>query len=199
MKSIEINGKSRTDLGKKATKALRNNAEVPCVLYGGEKTQHFHAPVKEFKNLIYTPNTYLVDLKIDGKLFKAVIQASQFHKVSDELLHLDFLQIFEDKKLTVLVPIATHGFAKGIQAGGKLQILNNKLKVHGFIKDLPDVLNIDITDLELGKTIKVGELSYENVELIDAKNSVVCAIRMTRVAKNEAAAVAGAASVAAKE
>jgi large subunit ribosomal protein L25 len=186
MKSIQINAKSRTDLGKKATKQLRYNQEVPCVLYGGEKTIHFHAPAKEFKNLIYTPHTLLVDLFIDEKPHKAIIQAQQYHPVSDDIQHLDFYQIFEDKKITVSVPIATHGFAKGVQAGGKLTVVTRKLKVTGLAKDLPDILDIDIANLELGKSIRVGDLSYENVELSDPKNLVVCAIKLTRAAKGQA-------------
>jgi large subunit ribosomal protein L25 len=183
MKSISITGKSRTDLGKKATKLLRKNQEVPCVLYGGEKTFHFHAPAKEFKDLIYTPHTFLVDLNIDGTAYRAVIKDTQFHVVTDALLHLDFYQIFDKNKITVLVPVATHGFAKGVQEGGKLQILNRKLHVRGFANDIPDILNINIENLGLGKTIKVGELSYENVELTDPKNLVVCTIKLTRAAK----------------
>lgn len=194
MKSIQISGKSRTDLGKKATKQLRYNAEVPCVLYGGEKTLHFHAPAKEFKNLLYSPHTQLVDLNIDGKEYKAIVQAQQYHPVTDEVQHLDFYQIFEDKKITVSIPVATHGFAKGVQAGGKLQVVNRKLKVKALPKNLPDILNINIEDLELGKSIRVGDLSYENVELTDLKNMVVCTIKMTRAAKGNAAEEAQSAS-----
>ena len=185
MKTIEIQGKLRKELGKKATKQIRKAGEVPCVIYGGEKNVHFSANVSEFKTLIYTPESYLLNLNIDGTVIPAIMQDSQYHPVNDEILHVDFLQISEDKKVEIAIPVATHGFAVGVQDGGKLQILNRKLRVSAFAKDLPEILNIDITELTLGKSIKISELSFENLELLDPKNSVVCSVKLTRAAKGD--------------
>jgi len=194
MKTIEIKGSLRQEVGKKVTKLLRKDAEVPCVLYGGEQNMHFHLNVKEVAPIVYTPNAYLVSLNLDGKIYKAIMHALQFHPVTDDLLHLDFKEVFEDKRVVVSVPIIVKGFAVGVQAGGKLQVKARSLKVKGLVKDMPEELVIDITNLELGKSIKVADLNYENLELMEAKNSVICSVKLTRAAKGAAGEEANAAA-----
>lgn len=183
MKTIEIKGTKRTDLGKKATKQLRNEEQVPCVIYGGEEVIHFSAPEKEFKKIIFTPNVYIVNVNVDGTTFPCILQDKQFHPVDDSMLHADFLQISEDKPVNIEIPVELSGFAEGVKAGGKLQLEKRKLKVRGLAKNLPDTLKIDITNLGLGKTIQVGALSYDNIELTTAKNAVVVAVKLTRAAR----------------
>ncbi len=183
MKTVEIKGTKRTDLGKKATKQLRNEDHVPCVIYGGEEIIHFSAPSKEFKKIIYTPNVYIINVNVDGQVYPCILQDTQFHPVVDQLFHLDFLQVKEDKPINIEIPVELTGFAEGVKAGGKLQLEKRKLKVRGLAKNLPDTLKIDITNLGLGKTIQVGALSYENIELTTAKNAVVVAVKLTRAAR----------------
>ncbi len=183
MQTIEIKGTKRTDLGKKATKQLRKEEQVPCVIYGGKEVVHFSAPEKEFRNLIYTPNIYLVKLVIDGADYNCILQDSQFHPVVDQLIHADFLQINDTKPVNIEIPVELQGFAEGVKEGGKLLLEKRKLKVRALAKHLPDTLKIDITNLTLGKTIQVGSLSFDNLELTNAKNAVVVAVRLTRAAR----------------
>jgi large subunit ribosomal protein L25 len=182
MKTFDIKGKERESLGKKATKALRVEELVPCVLYNGKENVHFSVEEKAFQYLVYTPNVYIVNVDIDGKVSKALMQDIQFHPVTDRILHADFLEINDDKKVNFSIPVKLNGLAKGVTQGGKLMLKLRKLKVRGFAKDFPDTLDIDITDLELGKTIKVGDLSFDNLELLDAKNAVVTTVKLTRSA-----------------
>lgn len=183
MQSIEIKGTVRTEVGKKSTKALRIEGQVPCVIYGGEENVHFTASEKEFRKLIYTPNVYIVNVNLDGKIYSTVLQDKQFHPVKEQLLHADFLQISEDNPVTIEIPVVLNGFAEGVKSGGKLQLEKRKLKVKALAKDLPDTLDINIDSLGLGNTIQVAELSYDNLELLNAKNAVVVAVRLTRAAR----------------
>lgn len=182
MKTIEIKGTERKEVGKKSTRELRKADRVPCVLYGGEKVIHFSAEVNEFRNLVYTPNVYIVGLDIEGQKINAIVQSIDFHPVTDAILHIDFLQVFEDKKIGIAIPVKLTGLAKGVQEGGKLMLKQRKLNVRGFAKDFPDALEIDVTEMTLGKSKKVSELSFDNLELLDPKNSVVAAVRLTRSA-----------------
>ena len=181
MKSIEIKGSVRTDLGKKATRELRKNNGVPCVVYGVQNG---------LRNLVYTPHIYVVDLNIDGKTVNAIMKDIQFHPVKDSILHVDFYQIDEAKPIVMEVPVQLEGLAEGVRAGGKLALQMRKLKVKALYNAIPERLTIDVTALGLGKTIKVGELHYEGLELINAKEAVVCAVKLTRAARG-AAATAG--------
>jgi large subunit ribosomal protein L25 len=183
MKTIEIKGLKRETLGKKATKQLRNEDNVPCVLYGGEEVLHFYADSKEFRKLIYTPHVYIVKVNVDEKTVNAIIKDAQFHPVSEEVLHIDFLQIFEDKPVVIDVPVKLEGFAEGVRAGGKLQLEKRKLTVKALPKNLPDNLTINIDNLKLGSTRKVGDLTFENLELLNAKNAVVVSVKLTRAAR----------------
>ena len=188
MKSIEIKGSLRTDLGKKGTRELRKNNGVPCVLYGvkkdenGPEATHFSVTVEGLRKLVYTPNIYLVNLDIDGTVVTAIMKDIQFHPVTDAILHVDFLQVEENKAIVMEVPVQLEGLAEGVRAGGKLALQIRKLKVKALYNAIPERLVIDVTSLGLGKTIKVGELSYEGLELINAKDAVVCAVKLTRAA-----------------
>ena len=197
MKSIEIKGSLRTALGKKATRELRKDNGVPCVLYGVKKDEnglpvatHFTVPVDGLRNLVYTPNIYSVNLDIDGTVVTAIMKDIQFHPVKDTILHVDFLQVEENKPIVMEVPVQVEGLAEGVRAGGKLALQLRKLKVKASYTAIPERLVIDVTPLGLGKTIKVGELNYEGLELINAKEAVVCAVKLTRAARGAAAAAA---------
>lgn len=186
MKSVEIKCNLRQDLGKKDSKKLRAQEKVPCVLYGGGENVHFWALEKDFRKVIYTPNVYLIDLNIDGKVYHAIVQDVQFHPVSDKIQHVDFIQISPDKKVAIEIPVQLNGVPAGVKEGGKLMIAMRKLKVRALPKHLPDVLEIDVTNVGLGKTIKVSDMKFPNVEALDAKNSVIASVRLTRAARGAA-------------
>ncbi len=194
MQEITINGKLRTNLGKKATRELRRAGEVPCVVYGVEKNENgqpvaksFSVTQKELSKLIYTPNVYIVNLNIDGQEVKAILQDLQCDFVTDRPVHVDFYQITEEKPIAIEIPVKLNGLAEGVKAGGKLTLNVRKLKVKAPYKSLPDILNIDVTNLGLGKSMKVAALSYEGLEILTSKEVVVCAVRMTRAARAAAA------------
>lgn len=183
MKTIELKGNLREDLGKKSSKLLRKDEKVPCVLYGGETNVHFYVTERSLKHIIYTPHVYVIKLDVDGKKFDAIVQDMQFHPVHDRPVHIDFLEVKEDKVVKISLPVQLNGFPVGVQQGGKLNLDSRKLKVSALAKDLPDLLEIDVTDLSLGKTIKIGDLSFDNLELLDSKNAVVASVRLTRAAR----------------
>ncbi len=187
MKTFELNGSERADLGKKSTKALRNANQIPAVLYGGEKTTHFAVNQTDVRKLIYTPEIFLINLTIDGKKVTAILKDIQFHPVTDNILHIDFLEVFENKPVVIDVPVVLDGLAEGVKAGGKLSLDSRKLKVKALYKDIPENLHINIENLALGKSIQVSELSFDNLELLNAKNSVVCRVQLTRAARGLAA------------
>jgi len=173
MKTIEIKGSFRTELGKKSSKQLRKIGNVPCVIYGKEKNIHFHAHELAFKNLIYTPEAHLVDLNIENQVHKAVIKDVQYHPVSDKILHADFIEVFENKPVTISIPIKVSGDSVGVIAGGKLTIKKRSLKVKGLPTDLPEFLPIDITNLKIHESVKVGDISFDKIELLDQKKLMV--------------------------
>ena len=190
MKSIEVEGSLRTETGKKATHELRKNDSIPCVLYGSQKDEngniidtHFAVTNEAVRKLVYTPHIYVVDLNIDGKIVNAVMKDIQFHPVTDKILHIDFYQIDESNPIVMEVPVQLEGLAEGVKAGGKLSLQMRKLKVKALYNVIPERLVINVSNLGLGKTIKVGELSYEGLELLNAKDAVVCAVKLTRAAR----------------
>jgi large subunit ribosomal protein L25 len=183
MKTIEIKGTFRTELGKKSSKLIRRAGSVPCVIYGKEKNIHFHAPELSFKNLVYTPAAHLVKLIIEDKEYDAVLKDMQFHPVKDNILHADFIEIHDKKPVVINIPIKVSGDSVGVIAGGKLSIKRRNLKVKGLAKDLPEALAIDITNLKIHEGIKVGDLSYDKIELLDPKKSMVLTIATSRVAQ----------------
>lgn len=195
MKSIQIQGSARTETGKKATRDLRRNDSVPCVLYGSQKDEngkqiatHFSVTVDGLRKLVYTPHIYVVDLNIDGKIINAVMKDIQFHPVTDAILHVDFYQIDENNPIVMEVPVQLEGLAEGVKAGGKLVLQMRKLKVKALYNVIPERMVINVSSLGLGKTIKVGELSYEGLEIQNAKDAVVCAVKLTRAARGAQAA-----------
>lgn len=185
MKSIEIKAVSRDHFGKKSSGSLRAENNVPCVMYGGEENLHFYAQENVFRKLVYTPEVYLVNLIIDGKNYNAVMKDLQFHPVSDRLLHIDFMQVFENKPVTINIPIKITGESAGVKAGGKLRIKRRTLRVKGLAADLPDHLTIDISKIQIGQSIKIGDLSYDKLEIIDNKRAMVVAVAVSRVALKE--------------
>ena len=214
MKSFKLNGTPREDLGKKATKALRKQGLIPAVLYGqapvklpftgtlkpGEKLVEIEGDmgivVTDFtvsfdgvRKLIYTPDIHLVEIDWeDGRQNRAILKDVQFHPVTDAVLHLDFLEVFGDKPIVMNVPVELVGHAKGVKAGGKLNHAMRRLRVKGHAAQIPEKLIVNVDNLELGKVIKVGELTFENVEVMSPKNAVVCAVKMTRAAQSAAGA-----------
>lgn len=182
MKTISISVKKRADLGKKATRDLRKDANVPCVMYGGKEVLHFYAHENEFLNLVYSPNVYIVNIDIEGEKRKAVMQELQFHPVTDKIIHIDFVEVFDDRPVTISIPIKLTGAAIGIKEGGKPRQKRRSLKVKGLPGDLPDFLEIDITNVKIGDVLKVGDLSYPKLEVLDPERSMVYAIVSSRVA-----------------
>lgn len=197
MKSIDIAGSLRTETGKKATRDLRRNNQVPCVLYGVNKDEkglpvatHFTVTVEGLRKLVYTPHIYVVNLNIDGQVVNAIMKDIQFHPVTDAILHIDFYQINEEFPITMEVPVQLEGLAEGVRAGGKLVMQVRKLKVKALYNNVPERMVINVTNLGLGKTIKVGDLHYDNLEILNAKDTVVCAVKLTRAARGAQAAAA---------
>jgi large subunit ribosomal protein L25 len=194
MKEITINAQARTEYGKKASRDLRRAGQIPAVFYGVEKDEN-GLPVaksikiseKELAKLLYTPNVYIVNLVVDGTPVKAILKDLQCDFVTDRPVHVDFYQITEDKPVVFEIPVKLNGLAEGVRAGGKLALNVRKLAVKALYTQFPDTLDIDVTNLALGKTMKVGELSYEGLEIITSKEVVVCAVRMTRAARAAAA------------
>lgn len=195
MRSFELKGTARniaerSSEQKRALKAMRKNNEVPCVLYGVGKdadgkpvATHFTVSYDSLRNLVYTPHIYVVDLTIDGKMVNAIMKDIQFHPVKDTILHVDFYQIDEAKPIVMEVPVALEGLAEGVKAGGKLSLQMRKLKVKAIYDQIPEKLTINVDHLGLGKTMQVGALHFEGLELMNAKNAVVCAVQLTRAAR----------------
>lgn len=190
MKTFELKGTVRTDLGKKASKAERVSDNIPCVLYGGKENVHFTTTVSEVRKLVYSPEVFVVNLEIDGKKTISIMKALQFHPVSDKVLHIDFLQLTEDKPVIVELPVKLEGLAEGVKAGGKLSLEMRKLKVKGLYTKIPENIVIDVTALGLGKSIQVAKVAVPDLEILNAKNAVVAQVKLTRAARG-AAAVAG--------
>ncbi len=181
MKSISIPAQLRTETGKKDSKRLRKEGNVPCVMYGGEKIVHFYTHENNFKDLIYSPNVYIVNFDIDGSNYNAVLQDIQFHPVSDKISHIDFIQVSEAKPVIMSIPVKVTGESAGIKAGGKMRLRRRTIKVRGYIKDLPDTLEVDITDLNIGQSIKIHQLSYPNLEILDPQRAMVVAVATSRM------------------
>ncbi len=190
MKTLVLKGQKRDTLGKKEAKLLRSKEIVPAVLYGAGEPVHFSVPFNELRHLIYTPDVLLIDLDIEGSVYHAIMQDIQWHAVEEQILHIDFLKIEENKKIKIDIPVKIVGLAKGIKAGGKLKTNLRRLKVKALAKNLPDVIEVDVTKLEVGQSIKVGELNLKDIEILDKKTNVVVAVTITRAAKSAGGAVA---------
>ncbi len=219
MKTFALTAAPRTNLGKKATKALRAEGKIPAVINGGEVvTLPYEGALKEgqkvveiaenksantkkaiittdvvinkedVRKLIYTPEIFVIDLTVNGETKKAVLKDIQFHPVTDEILHIDFLEVSENKPVVMEVPVALEGHAEGVKAGGKLTLSMKKLKVKAIYNAIPEKIVVNIDNIKLGQSLKVGALHYEGLELINSKNAVVCAVQLTRAARGQQAA-----------
>ncbi|MDD3875325.1 MAG: 50S ribosomal protein L25/general stress protein Ctc [Bacteroidales bacterium] len=189
MKSVSISGSQRENVGKKDAKANRNNGLVPCVLYGGKEQKTFVLNEKELLAIINTHEVYLVELNLNDKVFKCFVKEIQAHPVTDKILHIDFLEVSLTKPIVVELPITITGTSPGVLGGGKLQSKLRKLKVKGIYTDLPDYISVDISNLELGSSIKVSQLHQEKIEFLNNPNSVVCMVKLTRGAISAASEV----------
>jgi len=185
MKSITIKGSQRESVGKVATKALRNAGQVPCVIYGGDKPLHFSAPEIAFKNLVYTPNVYTATIELDGQKIAAILQDIQFHPVTDKILHIDFYQLFDDKEITMEIPVHLVGKAPGVLNGGSLRFPKRKLRVKALPGNLPDFFNADISKLKIGSKLFVTDIDSNNCTFLHPDNTVVAQVRMSRNATED--------------
>ncbi|MCK9502171.1 MAG: 50S ribosomal protein L25/general stress protein Ctc [Lascolabacillus sp.] len=194
MKTFELKGEIRDGFGKKAAKSYRSEGLIPCVVYGGHGNENLNFVIKQgaVRNLIYTPEVFLVNLDLGEKKMQAILKEVQFHPVKEQILHIDFLHVFEDKPVVIELPVRLKGLAAGVKAGGKLSLDLRKLRVRALAANLPEELVINVEKLALGKSIQVGDLSFEGLELLNAKNAVVCRVQLTRAARGDAAAAVAA-------
>lgn len=197
MREINVSGKSRSNLGKKASKEMRKEGLIPCNLYGEKKNADgqpealsFAVPMAELRKVVYTPHIYVVNLDIDGQKHTAIMKELQFHPVTDALLHADFYEINEEKSIAIGIPVNLVGLAQGVRDGGRLSLSIRKLVVKAPYKQIPEKLDIDVTALTIGKSIKAGEVSFEGLEVVTPKDVIVCTVKMTRAAAAAAAAAA---------
>jgi large subunit ribosomal protein L25 len=195
MKEINVTGQKRSETGKKASKLMRKEGLVPCNLYGEAKDENglpvamsFAVPMTELRKVVYTPHIYVVNLNIDGQHHTAIMKELQFHPVTDALLHIDFYEVNEEKPITIGVPVKLNGLAQGVRDGGRLALIVRKVNVTAMYQNIPETLDIDVTNLNIGKSIKVGDLKFEGLEMATSKEVVVCTIKATR--KSNAAAQA---------
>ena len=193
MKEINVIGQKRTETGKKASKELRKEGLIPCNLYGEAKDENglpkalsFSVPMKELRKIVYTPHIYVINLVIDGENHTSVMKELQFHPVTDALLHIDFYEVNDQKPITIGIPVKLTGLAQGVRDGGRMNLSVRKLNVTAKYQDIPEHLDIDVTSMKIGKSIKVGELQFDGLELATSKDVVVCSIKATR--KSAAAA-----------
>ena len=180
MKTLAISAKLRKGTGKTDSKALRNQGNVPCVLYGGEKQVCFYAHENDFRNLVHTPDVFIVELDIEGEKYRAIMQDLQFHPVTDKLLHLDFLQIFDDKEVTMTIPVHLEGMSIGIRNGGVLSFRRRKIITRAIPGNLPDYIEINIEDLDIGQSIFIRDLRVDKYSFLAADNAVVVGVRTAR-------------------
>ena len=185
MKSITIKGSKRESVGKVATKALRNAGMVPCVIYGGGKLVHFSAEELAFKKLVYTPNVYTATIIVDGQTIQTILKDIQFHPVTDRIIHADFYQLFEDKEITMRIPVNLTGTSPGVLNGGSLRFTNRKLKVKALPANLPDFVNADISALKIGSKLTVTSLATDGYAFMHPDNTVVVQVRTSRNATAE--------------
>ena len=187
MKEIEVTGKKRSTIGKKSSKNLRKEGLIPCNLYGEAKDENgapkalaFTCPMNELRKIVYTPHIYVINLIIDGESHTAILKELQFHPVTDALLHVDFYEVNDQKPITIGIPVKLTGLAQGIRDGGRMNLSIRKINVTAKYQDIPEHLDIDVTDLKIGKSIKVGDLHFEGLEMATSKEVVVCSIKATR-------------------
>ena len=194
MKEINVTGQKRENLGKKASKELRKQGLIPCNIYGEKKGENglpeayaFTIPFTELRKIIYTPHIYVIDIDIEGVHRTAILKEIQFHPVTDAPLHVDFYEVNDQKPITIGIPVKLVGLAQGVRDGGRMNISIRKINVTAPYQQIPEHLDVDVTKLRIGKSIKVGQLSYEGIEIATGKEVIVCSIKMTRNAVASAA------------
>ena len=187
MNSVSLSGSLRENVGKKDAKKLRAQGLVPCVIYGNGREVRFYTEAKSFKTILFTPETYIIDFTIDGQVYRTILQDIQYHPISDEVLHADFLEVTEEKPITVTLPVRTEGTSPGVMRGGKLKVRIPRLKVKGLIKDLPDFVMVNISELNVNQAIRVKDLVIENVTPLVAANNIVCDVKAKKSAIAEEA------------
>ena len=185
MKSVQLSGSLRANVGKVNAKAVREKGNVPCVIYGGKEQIHFEADIRAFKPVIFTPNAHIVEIDLGGKVYKTVLQEAQYHKINDKLIHADFLEIQDGKPVTANIPVLITGQSDGVKKGGKLVLKMRKLKARGIAATLPDSIEIDITKLDIGDSIAVGDITVKDTVLLNAKNVSVVSVTTTRAVAAE--------------
>ena len=196
MKSVSISGSPRANVGKKDATALRNEKKVPCVLYGGKEQIHFSAPETEFKSLLYTPDVNTVNIDIAGKKFHAIVQEAQYHALNDSLLHVDFLEIIPGRPVVMNIPVRTTGTSPGVRNGGKLNKKLKTLRIKGPVEKMLDAVVIPVDKMEIGDSVRVGDLKFDGLTLLNAPNVTVVSVQVTRIVEEEAPVAAVAAPVA---
>jgi large subunit ribosomal protein L25 len=187
MKTVSLSGTPRAYVGKKDAKLNRREGKVPCVIYGGKEQIHFTLPELAFNKILFTPEVYIIELEVDGKTYKTILQDVQYHPVNDKVLHADFLEIIEGKKLIVALPVKFKGVAPGVTKGGKLMVKYRKLRVKGEIEKMPEFIEVDISNLEIGQSVKVRDINLDGLTVVDTPNAVVVQVKMARGAKAAAA------------
>ncbi len=180
MKTVKLSGSPRANVGKVDAKEIRAKGHVPCVIYGGKEQIHFHADIRAFKPVIFTPNAHIVEIDLDGKVYKTVLQEAQYHRINDQLIHADFLEIMDGKAVTANIPVKLNGQSEGVKKGGKLVLKLRKLKARGIADKLPDTIDLNIDKLDIGDSIAVGDINIEGVTLLNAKNVSVVSVVTTR-------------------
>lgn len=185
MKTVSLSGSPRANVGKTDATMLRNKGMVPCVIYGGNTQIHFYADERAFKEIIYTPETNLVNISVDGKNFTAILQEAQYHKINDKLIHADFLQVIDGKPVTVHIPVKTVGQSQGVKDGGKMMVKLRKLKVKGLVNKLPENIELNVEKLGIGKSISVGDINIEGITILHPKNISVVSVQTTRAVAAE--------------
>ncbi len=184
MKTFELQGQLRSEIGKKDSKAVRREGGIPCVLYGGAEPVHFSVKTPDVRHLVYTPNVYFVELNLDGKKQMAVLKDLQTHPVSDAILHMDFQTIQDDKPVAMSIPVTVGGNSPGVRNGGKLVVNLRKLAVSALPKNMPDQITVDISNLNIGDGLRIREIEQEGVVFLENGSIVVTAVRMTRSARS---------------
>jgi large subunit ribosomal protein L25 len=190
MKTITIEGQIRTEFGKAATRQLRSEEKVPAVIYGGAKEINFSAPASAFKNVVYTPDFMLTEINVDGASYQCVLKDLQFDKVSDSLIHVDFLELVDDKKVIVNIPIKFTGVPAGVKEGGKLVVKMKSLKVKALPKHLLENIEMDLTELQLNENVRVQDVKVPDMEVMNSPRIPVASVTMTRQLKQEESKVA---------
>lgn len=182
MKTVSLSGSPRANVGKTDANALRAKGRVPCVIYGAGEQIHFSADERHFKNIIFTPETNLVEVDLDGKKYKTVLQEAQYHKINDKLIHADFLQVVDDKAITVSLPVKTKGQAQGVKDGGRLVLKMRKIKVKGLVSKMPDFIELDIEKLTIGKSIAAGDIKIDGLTVLHPENISIVSVQTQRAA-----------------